>query len=277
MMKSFALAAALALAVLSAQAQEQPFPRNPSIDIAYVRPTDGKFALVHDRMRQLEVLETLQEFLSPLKLPRKITVKMDQCGGALTVPYKSQGSVTVCYEHLAAIRDTAPQDGFVSFGQGRQLTADQAVAGGIARLILYETSFAIFDVLKIPVWGRVDEAADNVTALIMLEFGEELAWTTILGSAWYLAQRGLLGTGFFSDAARPLEAQRFYNYLCFAYGAQAKSYEFLVNGFNLPPERAKLCREEYFKLRRAFRTTFLRHIDATLIEQVKRRKTWLPL
>ena len=146
--------------------------------------------------------------------------------------------VTICYEHLTSIRDTAPQDGFVSFGAGRELTADQAVAGGIARLVLYETSFAVFDVLKIPVWGRIDEAADNVTALIMLDFGEEMAWTTILGSAWYLAQRGLLGTGFFSDAARPLEAQRFYNYLCFAYGAQPKSYEFLVNGFNLPPDRA---------------------------------------
>jgi len=228
-------------------------------------------------MRQLEVLETLQEFLSPLKLPKKIAVKMDQCGGALAVPYKPDAVVTVCYEHLASIRDTAPQDGFVSFGAGRELTADQAVAGGIARLVLYETSFAVFDVLKIPVWGRVEEAADNVTALIMLDFGEELAWTTILGSAWYLAQRGMLGTGFFSDAARPLEAQRFYNYLCFAYGAQPKSYEFLVNGFNLPPDRARLCREEFFKLRRAFRGTFMRHVDVQLLERVKKRKNWLPL
>ena len=185
--------------------------------------------------------------------------------------------VTVCYEHLTAIRDTAPQDGFVSFGAGRELTADQAVAGGIARLVLYETSFAVFDVLKIPVWGRIEEAADNVTALIMLDFGEELAWTTILGSAWYLAQRGMLGTGFFSDAARPLEAQRFYNYLCFAYGAQAKKYEFLVNGFNLPPARARLCREELFKLRRAFRATFMRHVDVQLLERVKKRRSWLPL
>lgn len=278
-MKPFALATALALATPPAFAQDAadsaPFPRNPNIDVAYVRPTEVRFHLVHDRMRQLEVLETLQEFFSPLKLPAKITVKMDQCGGALTAPYQN-GVVTVCYEHLNAIRDTAPQDGFVSFGQGRELTADQAVAGGIARLLLYETSFAVIDVLKIPVWGRIEEAADNVTALIMLDFGEELAWTTILGSAWYLAQRGLLGTGYFSDAARPLEAQRFYNYLCFAYGAQAKSYEFLVNGFNLPPERARLCREEFFKLRRAFRATFMRHVDVKLIERVKARKNWLP-
>ena len=87
----------------------------------------------------------------------------------------------------------------------------------------------------------------------------------------------MLGTGFFSDAARPLEAQRFYNYLCFAYGAQAKTYEFLVNGFNLPPARARLCREELFKLRRAFRATFMRHVDVQLLERVKKRRSWLPL
>ncbi|HYJ44751.1 MAG TPA: hypothetical protein VEW06_09890, partial [Xanthobacteraceae bacterium] len=82
-MKSFLLAAALTLAApASVLAQDGPFPRNANIDIAYVRPADARFALIYDRMRQLEVLQTLQEFLSPLKLPKKITVKMDLCGGA---------------------------------------------------------------------------------------------------------------------------------------------------------------------------------------------------
>lgn len=262
---------------LPALAQDDAFPRNPNIAVAYQRPAGGKFDLVHDRMRQLDVLETLREFLSPLKLPRTINVTMDQCAGAMTVPYKAGGGVTVCYEQLAAIRDSAPHDGSVSFGGERQLTAEQAIAGGIARLILYETSFAVFDALRIPIWGRREEAADNVTALIMLDFGEELAWTTILGSAWYLAHRGLIGTGFFTDAGRPLEAQRFYTYLCLAYGAQPKAYEFLVNGFNLPQDRAKLCREEYFKLRRAFRATFLPHVDPALLAKVRGRRAWLPL
>jgi len=272
--KPLAVAAALTLVALPS-ATAQQFPRNPDITIDYVRPTDGKFALVHDRMRQLGVLETLQEFLSPLRLPRTIAVRMDQCGGELTLTYRPQAPVTICYEHLALIRATAPTDDYISFGGGRRLSADEAVAGGIARLLLYETAFAVFDVLNVPIWGRVEEAADNLTALIMLDFGEELARTTILGSAWYLAQRGLIGAGYFSDAARPQEAQRFYNYLCIAYGKFPKTYEFLVNNFNLPPDRAKLCREEYFKLSRAFRTIFKDRVDPVLLAKVKARRDWL--
>ena len=51
-------------------------------------PTDAALAAHPRPHAAARVLETLQEFLSPLKLPSKITVKMDQCGGALTVPYK---------------------------------------------------------------------------------------------------------------------------------------------------------------------------------------------
>jgi len=32
-----------------------------------------------------------------------------------------------------------------------------------------------------------------------------------------------------------------------------------------------------FKLRRAFRATFNRHVDPQLMERVKKRKNWLPL
>jgi hypothetical protein len=109
----------------------------------------------------------------------------------------------------------------------------------------------------------------------MLDFGEELAWTSILGSAWYLAQRGMLGTGFFSDTARPHEAQRFYNYLCLAFGKLPKTYAFLVNASNLPQQRANQCSQEYHRAARAFRTVFRNHIDQQLLARVKARKDWL--
>jgi hypothetical protein len=275
-MPRFAAAVALVTFAASAvMAEESRFPQNPNIDVVYAVPTDKRLLDTYDRMRELDVMRTLQEFLSPLKLGRTIAVRLDQCGSVMSVPHERNGPVIVCYEHLNLIRASAPRDGYISFDEKRKLTSDQAIAGGVARLLLYETAHGVFDSLNIPIWGRRDEAADNVAALIMLDFGEEVAWTSILGSAWYLAQRGLLGAGYFSDAARPQEAQRFYNYLCIAYGKQPKTYEFLVNNFNLPGDRAKLCREEYHKLSRAFRTLFKDRIDPVLLRQVRARQDWL--
>jgi hypothetical protein len=269
--------AALVLAFGSpASAQDNPFPRNPQIEVEYVAPKNPRFQVRHDRMKQLRTLELLQEFLSPLKLPRKLVVKMDDCGGALIMPYKSQGVVTICYEYIAEIEANAPVEGVVLFGPGRKLTGQQTIAGAIVHLMLHQTAYAVFDILEIPIWGRLDDAVDNVAGFIMLEFGEEVAWTTLLGSAWFMAQRGILGAGFFSDAARPSEAQRFYNFLCLAYGAQPATYAFLINSFNLPDARARFCKQDYMKLRGAFRATFVaEHVDRALLAAVQKRK-WLP-
>jgi hypothetical protein len=278
-MKWLSAAAALVLTLhpLPASPQDQPFPRNAQIEVEYVPPKDARFQLLHDRMKQLRTLELLQEFLAPLKLPRKLAVKMDQCGGALTVPYKPQsGLVTICYEYLAAIHANAPIEGVVLFGPGRRLTSQQTIAGAVVHLMLHQTAYAVFDILEIPVWGRVDDAVDNVSGFIMLEFGEEVAWTTLLGSAWFMAQRGMMGTGFFTDTARPSEAQRFYNFLCLAYGRHATTYAFLVNSFNLPEARARFCKQDYVKLRGAFRDTFVKqHVDPAVLALVQKRK-WLP-
>ncbi|MGH6770415.1 MAG: DUF4344 domain-containing metallopeptidase [Xanthobacteraceae bacterium] len=254
---------------------QQAFPRNPQIAIAYVPPRDTRFQIIHDRMKQLHVLETLQEFLSPLKLPRTLTIKIDQCGGALTLPYRTGEPIVLCYEYLRSVYANAPAEGVVMFGQGRRLTRNQAVVGAIVQLVLHQVARATFDIAQVPVWGRVSEAADNVSGFLMLEFGEDVAWTTLMGSAWYLAQQGIVGAGFFSDTTRPLDAQRFYSFLCIAYGARPKRFNFLVNSFNLPERRARYCRQDYLKLRGAFRKTILPHIDRALLAQVRSRK-WLP-
>src|SRR5712692_1818831 len=94
-MKFIVSAAALAFvmiwtAVIStvAMAQERPIanptagqaswgPPNPQIDIAYVEPRDPRFRPIYDKLKQRQVLEELQSFLAPLRLPRKLQVKID--------------------------------------------------------------------------------------------------------------------------------------------------------------------------------------------------------
>ena len=116
------LALALAAAVAARGVLAQPAdsnPKNPQIATNYVVPKDTKYRPIYDKLRQLQVLETLQEFLAPLKLPRTLVVNVDQCG-ALTVPYQPPGSMTICYEYIQLIEDNAP-GGSAYVGQSRSV------------------------------------------------------------------------------------------------------------------------------------------------------------
>ena len=58
---------------------QTPIPPNPQIEIAYVKPANPALASIYEQMQSHKVLETLQVFLAPLKLPNgaKLAVKFD--------------------------------------------------------------------------------------------------------------------------------------------------------------------------------------------------------
>src|SRR5256885_15371134 len=82
-MKSFANLAAGALtrawpAIMPAMAQT-PELQNSQIDIAYLEPSNSDYRAIYDRLKKRRVLEELREFLAPLRLPRKVLAKTEQC------------------------------------------------------------------------------------------------------------------------------------------------------------------------------------------------------
>src|SRR5262249_5163307 len=208
--------AALVLALLCstfdaipAGAQQPGKVQNPQIEIAYGQPTAPALQPIHDRLTKLQVLEEFKQFMAPLRLPRKLAVRVDQCGAA-TRPYKPQGPVTVCYELIDQIERVAAKA-----EQGAQRTI---IVGTFIQAILHETAHAGFDLLAAPIWGRAEDAADNLAAFIMLQFGDELALQTIRGTTDFFQLSGKTWTGSdFASVSSP-EAQRYFNYLCMAYG-----------------------------------------------------------
>ncbi|HEY8442153.1 MAG TPA: DUF4344 domain-containing metallopeptidase [Xanthobacteraceae bacterium] len=246
--------------------------RNPHIEIAYVEPTSAALRPIYDRLRKRMVLEQLQAFLAPLRLPKTLSIKADQCG-ALSVPYDASGPVRLCYEYVEQMERLAPES-FVYIGSG-YLTRDDALVGAFVQLALHETTLATFSMLDIPFWGREDFAADNVAGFIMLQFGKDVAWRTLVGTAWLLAQSGALGIGRDFHAVRSPEGQRFFNYLCLAYAADPKRFEFLVTNSDLPQGRAEYCKQDYDKLRKSFAQVIMPHVDPELLKRVQ-AVTWLP-
>jgi hypothetical protein len=70
-------------------------------------------------------------------------------------------------------------------------------------------------------------------------------------------------------------AQRAYNVLCIAYGADPKLFsDFATKGY-LPKKRAEVCEEEYEQVSHAFETLIGPHIDRARAKGIL-DKSWLP-
>jgi hypothetical protein len=136
--------------------------------------------------------------------------------------------------------------------------------------------------LSLPVFGREEDAADQVAAYIYLQLGEADARRLIMGTAYaYFAEaengdapqsREEFAEQFADEHGTP--AQRAYNVLCIAYGADPELFGDVVSKGYLPKERAEGCEEEYEQVQDAFEKLIAPHIDTALAEKNMDR-AWL--
>jgi hypothetical protein len=256
-------------AALCARATAQDL-HDSQVDIAYVEPKNPSFLQYYETLKGRQVLEQLREFLSPLRLPRKILVKTSECGRE-TVPYQSGQPITVCYEYVARIVQLAPATKTPS-----GISRDAAITGATVQLVFHETAHVVFDLLQVPVWGREEDAADKLAAFVMLQFGKDVAITTLTGAIWFFEASNRTWTGSdFAQESSP-EAQRFYNYLCIAYGGDPVTFTDIVRDTLLNTRRARRCADEYRDLSYAFTKTILPHIDPDRLRKVQSIR-WLKL
>ena len=106
-------------------------------------------------------------------------------------------------------------------------------------------------------------------AFVMLQFSKDLARLAIKGAAYsYYSQQTAWNFSKFSDE-HGTELQRFYNYLCLAYGGHPETFRDFVEQGLLPAARAASCKREYEQVRRAFVKTLLPAIDIDLADRVR--------
>jgi hypothetical protein len=253
-------------------------------------PTDAQYRAIYESMKQQQVLERLQQFLAPLRLTRTLTVRMARCGdNVLYRPYVPGGDVTICYEFIKQVEDLAPGPGYMAPIGVVAVPRSATIIGPIVEEVLHDVALAVFDNLQVPVWGRPEDAADYIAALIMLQFGTDVAQTTIYGTAYFLYTAGnnVDYTEAYVVDVRPPVRQRYYNILCIAYGSDPNKFSTLrvVNRpelpMDLPTDRVGECawrntqkkgappEGEYEKLAAAFKQLVLDpYVDPELLKKV---------
>ncbi len=272
--KHLCICAALLIACATApMAQPLGELKTGQIRGEYVPPKNPKHRYIHERLMQKRVLERLSEFLAPIKLPRELPIKLEGCNGEVNAFYEN-GIVSVCYEYIDYIYENAPRK---AVPQG--LTAQDAVIGPTVDVFLHEIGHGVFDLLQIPVFGREEDAADMFAAYLQLQFAPKEARILMLGNAFLgrvesqqAMAKSLKLKNFANEHGLP--AQRYFNSLCLAYGADPVLFADAVTRWHLPAERAEQCAGEYMQIARAFEKLIHPHVDMDLMAVV-RSKDWL--
>ena len=111
----------------------------------------------------------------PIPPPRPLTVKVEECDGDINAWYLDD-AITVCYEYVAWVVSNAPKETTPG-----GITPLDALLGPLFDVFLHEFGHALFDLFDVPLFGREEDAADQVSAYIMLYFGKDEARRLICG------------------------------------------------------------------------------------------------
>jgi hypothetical protein len=173
---------ALVLAVLCAgSAEGAPPPKPKRVIIDYVLPIDPEHKPLYDLLREHRALEHVQTLLAPIRWPRTLKLEVKGCDGESNAWYED-GVVTVCYEYLVDMWRSAN-----SSKRPDHIAREDAFVGPFIDVFLHEASHAMFDLLKVPVLGREEDAADQVAAYVVLQLPKEQKHRLILGNAYSYA------------------------------------------------------------------------------------------
>ena len=277
----FRLVAGLAFALIPvvAVAQTPPPPatsdtaQSSRIKIDYVRPTNAAHKPLYDLLMKRGALERIQTILSPFKLPRDLTLRVKDCG--MVNAWYDNGVITVCYEYLDFIKKNTPKTTTRS-----DVSPEDALVGQTYFVFLHEAGHAMFDFFEVPVFGGEEDAADQFSTYLMLLLGQKEAFPLIMGATYtfqsFLRKPEITSSiAAFSDIHGP-PAQRYFNLICIAYGAQPDAFKEFVDKHYLPQSRAEDCAFEYSALAWAFSHLIEPNIDRELGQKVLDR-SWLPV
>ena len=242
------------------------------VSVHYVLPKNPVHQKIYVDLKRRGAFEKLQEFLSPIRLPEKLRISLAECDGEADAFYED-AEITICYEYINELWENMPDETTLD-----GVAPIDLVIGPLFEVSLHEVAHALFDMLELPVLGREEDAADQVAAYIMLQFGEVEARRLVVGTAYaYKTDEKRSGP------CRPMEdyasehstpAQRGFNLLCIAYGADSKLFTDIVSKGYLPKARAEYCEEEYEQVQDAFEILIRPHLDPVLAEKVL-NNSWL--
>jgi len=239
------------------------------VAVAYAPPQNPAHQAIYDTLRQRRVLERFRAYLSPLRLPRTLHLRTAGCDGEANAWYDEEDhQVTVCYEYFEEALKHAP-----ARTTAGGVTPEDAVLGPGVEVFLHEVAHALFHLLRVPILGREEDAADQVADYLILHLDDDMKRRVVAAVARMYDREAKAQAPERIDIAdvHGLSAQRLYNLLCLAYGADPALFGDVLKDGYLPPERAEGCEFEYRQVDYAVRRLIEPYVDRDVKNRVQPR------
>ncbi|MFB8241516.1 DUF4344 domain-containing metallopeptidase [Kitasatospora purpeofusca] len=226
---------------------------------AGLTPEDQK---VRTFLAQNAVLEDIAAYASErIVLPQDIPLRATSCGQANAFWDPAAQDITLCYEYLEVLAPLLAAEQSEGTAQERSEQLDQDLIGETNDTVLHELGHALVNLYDLPVVGKEEDAADQLSALLLASgderhVGYALSTITAYRALANAAARGEQPLKVYADE-HSLDAQRFYNWVCWLYGSDPDKYATAVQSEKnpdgaLPPERAMRCPGEFLQMEKSW-------------------------
>jgi hypothetical protein len=165
---------------------------------------------------------------------------------SLAPPGKFQARIDAA---VRALRDSNPR--FKSLSPQYVQGLVEFVSGNMLFVLLHEMAHASITQMRLPVLGKVEDAADSYAAMRLIRVGSDFSRRVLSEAAkgWFLAARRDQKSGdkvaYYDEHG--LNQQRAYQIVCLMVGSDEKQFKDLATKTKLPEERQDSCAGDYGK------------------------------
>ncbi len=242
--------------LLLGSVEPAPAPAPPDYDygnftIQYDWVQDDSHLFMEDYFRETQWFEkNVDKLNQDWILPQNITVVFTECGVANAFYNSKDLTITMCYE-LA-------DDIWYSFYQ-MMPDADRNVLlsswlGAMDFIFYHELGHAFVDVFDLPITGREEDVADQLSVFIVSESWDAGEDSALAGAQYFYTHGG--SSAFWDEHS--LSEQRVYNIICWLFGRSPGRFAHLVPEF-VPQERGVQCPGEWKQIDNAMTTLLDAH------------------
>lgn len=252
-------------AATQASAPRTQLPAYGRFVAVYLPPQTATLRDLYKQAKQARWLdEVVHSLNTQFRLPRDIDVATAECGVSNAFFDPESHSITLCYELIVELQQQAVAQKLPTAEQ------DAYLEGVLSFVFMHELGHALIHELALPATGREEDVADQLAVVSLLGEPDTDSEQVFANS---VAQIGHVATWFQLNASgeydmeamadsHALDEQRFYNVMCWLYGAQPDAFDDMIVSGQLPAERAEGCADEYRQIRHSWDSLLAPHLLA---------------